>query len=250
MSNGKVFLIGAGPGDPELLTLKAVRALAGADVVLIDDLVDRRVLEFAPRARVIEVGKRGGCQSTPQTFIERLMVRLARRGSVVARLKGGDPFVFGRGGEEALTLAQAGIACEVIPGITAGIGVPAALGIPVTHRDVARGVTFVTGHTRDGSGPDWAALARTDTTLVIYMGMKNLPAITAALRAAGMPEAMPAAAIQQGTTEKQRHVIATLATLAEAAHAAALGSPALVVIGRVVGLARENASAQLQARSA
>jgi uroporphyrin-III C-methyltransferase len=239
MSNGKVFLIGAGPGDPELLTLKAVRCLAQADVILLDDLVDRGVLRFAAAAaRVVAVGKRGGCKSTPQAFIERLMVRLARRGKMVARVKGGDPFVFGRGGEEALALARAGIACEVIPGITAGVGVPAALGIPVTHRDVARGVTFVTGHTRDGSGPDWAALARADTTLVIYMGMKYLPEITAALRAAGMADETPAAAIQHGTTLRQRHVIATLATLAVAARDAGLGSPALVVIGRVVGLAR------------
>ena len=248
MSNGKVFLIGAGPGDPELLTLKAVRALAQADVVLIDDLVDRRVLEFAPRARVIAVGKRGGCKSTPQAFIERLMVRLARRGKTIARVKGGDPFVFGRGGEEALALARAGIDCDVIPGITAGVGVPAALGIPVTHRDVARGVTFVTGHTSDGSGPDWAALARTDTTLVIYMGLKHLPEITAALRAAGMDGATPATAIQHGTMLRQRHVIATLATLAVAAHDADLGSPALIVIGRVVGLAQQVAQAGLKRR--
>jgi len=245
-----VFLIGAGPGDPELLTLKAVRALAQADVVLIDDLVDRRVLEFAPRARVIAVGKRGGCKSTPQAFIERLMVRLARRGKIVARVKGGDPFVFGRGGEEALTLAQAGIACEVIPGITAGISVPAVLGIPVTHRDFAHGVTFVTGHTHAGGGPDWAALARTDTTLVIYMGMKRLPDITTALRAAGMPAETPAAAIQHGTTERQRSVIATLATLADAARDAELGSPALIIIGRVVSLARQVGQAGLRRRTA
>jgi uroporphyrin-III C-methyltransferase len=250
MTSGKVFLIGAGPGDPELLTLKAVRALACADVVMIDDLVDRRVLEFAPGARVIEVGKRGGCKSTPQEFIERLMVRLATHGNIVARVKGGDPFVFGRGGEEALTLARAGIACEVIPGITAGIGVPAALGIPATHRDVARGVTFVTGHTRDGAGPDWAALARTDTTLVIYMGMQCVAEITAALQVAGMPGAMPAAAIQHGTTDLQRHVIATLATLADAARGAALGSPALIVIGKVVALAREVETASFQLRTA
>ena len=248
--NGKVYLIGAGPGDPELLTLKAVRALARADIVMIDDLVDRRVLEFAPAARVIEVGKRGGCKSTPQAFIERLMVRLAQRGNIVARVKGGDPFVFGRGGEEALALAQAGIVCEVIPGITAGIGVPAALGIPVTHRGMARGVTFVTGHTRDGSGPDWAALARTDTTLVIYMGMQRVAEITAALQAAGMDAATPAAVIQQGTTELQRHVIATVANLAEAARAAALGSPALIVIGEVVGLARTAEQAAFQLRTA
>jgi len=250
MKPGKVYLVGAGPGDPELLTLKAVKALARADVVMLDDLVDRRVLDYAPGARVIEVGKRGGCKSTPQAFIERLMVRLASHGNVVARIKGGDPFVFGRGGEEALTLARAGIECEVIPGITAGIGVPAALGIPVTHRGLARGVTFVTGHTRDGSGPDWAALARTDTTLVIYMGMQRVVEITAALQAAGMPATTPAAAIQNGTTQFQRHVIATLATLADAARAALLGSPSLIVIGEVVGLARATEIAGVQLRTA
>jgi uroporphyrin-III C-methyltransferase len=250
MKPGKVYLVGAGPGDPELLTLKAVKALARADVVMLDDLVDRGVLEYAPGARVIEVGKRGGCKSTPQAFIERLMVRLAVHGNIVARIKGGDPFVFGRGGEEALALARAGIECEVIPGITAGIGVPAALGIPVTHRGLARGVTFVTGHTRDGSGPDWAALARTDTTLVIYMGMQRVVEITAALQAAGMPATTPAAAIQNGTTQFQRHVIATLATLADAAHAAALGSPSLIVIGEVVGLARATEIAGGELRTA
>jgi len=250
MKPGKVYLVGAGPGDPELLTLKAVKALARADVVMLDDLVDRRVLDYAPGARVIEVGKRGGCKSTPQAFIERLMVRLASHGNVIARIKGGDPFVFGRGGEEALTLARAGIECEVIPGITAGIGVPAALGIPVTHRGLARGVTFVTGHTRDGSGPDWAALARTDTTLVIYMGMQRVVEITAALQAAGMPATTPAAAIQNGTTEFERHVIATLATLADAARAAVLGSPSLIVIGEVVGLAHATEIAGVQLRTA
>ena len=250
MKPGKVYLVGAGPGDPELLTLKAVKALARADVVMLDDLVDRRVLDYAPGARVIEVGKRGGCKSTPQAFIERLMVRLASHGNVVARIKGGDPFVFGRGGEEALALARAGIECEVIPGITAGIGVPAALGIPVTHRGLARGVTFVTGHTRDGSGPDWAALARTDTTLVIYMGMQRVVEITAALQAAGMPATTPAAAIQNGTTQFERHVIATLATLADAARAAVLGSPSLIVIGEVVGLAHATEIAGVQLRTA
>ena len=249
-NQGMVYLVGAGPGDPELLTLKAVRALACADVVMIDDLVDRRVLEHAPKARVIAVGKRGGCKSTPQEFIERLMVRLARRGNIVARVKGGDPFVFGRGGEEALTLARAGIPCEVISGITAGIGVPAALGIPVTHRGVARGVTFVTGHTRDGAGPDWAALARCGTTLVIYMGLQRVDAIAAALRAAGMSGATPAAAIQHGTMESQKHVVATLATLAAAARNAALGSPALIVIGEVVALACASELAAVQLRTA
>ena len=237
MKRGKVYLIGAGPGDPELLTLKAVRALGQADVVLLDDLVDRDVLEHAPHARVVEVGKRGGCRSTPQSFIERLMVRLASRGKIIARVKGGDPFVFGRGGEEALTLARAGIECEVIPGVTSGIGVPAALGIPVTHRGLARGVTFVTGHTRDGAEPDWQALAATGTTLVVYMGMQRISEITQSLLDAGMAAATPAAVIQHGTTRSQRHVIATLSTLEAAARDAALGSPALIVIGEVVALA-------------
>ncbi len=246
---GKVYLIGAGPGDPELLTLKAVRALALADVVLIDDLVDRTVLAHAPQARVVPVGKRGGCKSTPQAFIEKLMVRLARRGAVVARVKGGDPFVFGRGGEEVLALAAAGIECTVVPGITSGVGVPAALGIPVTHRDMARGVTFVTAHTRDGSGPDWAALARTGTTLVIYMGMQRIVEITAALVAAGIGST-PAAVIEHGTTAAERSVIGSVSTIALQAAAAGLGSPALIVVGDVVALARQAVPALPQQRSA
>ena len=233
---GRVYLIGAGPGDPELLTLKAVRALAAADVVLIDDLVDRRVLEHAPRARVVPVGKRGGCRSTQQAFIEKLMLRLARRGRVVARVKGGDPFVFGRGGEEMLALAAAGIECTVVPGITAGVGVPAALGIPVTHRDLARGVTFVTAHARDGGGPDWAALARTGTTLVIYMGMQRIDEIAGALATAGQG-ATPAAVIERGTTPAERSVTGSVATIAARTRAARLGSPALIVVGEVVRLA-------------
>lgn len=251
MNHGKVYLVGAGPGDPELLTLKAVRCLACADYILIDDLVDRAILSHAAAsARVIHVGKRGGCKSTPQAFIERLMIRLARRGHTVARVKGGDPFVFGRGGEEMLALARTGIACEVVPGVTAGIGVPAALGIPVTLREVARGVTFVSGHTSDGAAPDWAALAKTGTTLVIYMGMKHLPEITAALLAAGMAHDTPAAAIQNGTHVHQVHVVASLATLAAAARAAHIASPALIVIGRVVDCALELKDAERERRSA
>jgi uroporphyrin-III C-methyltransferase len=237
-SAGKVWLIGAGPGDPELITLKAVRALGEADVVLVDDLVNRDLLAHAPRARVIEVGKRGGCKSTPQAFIEKLMVRLARNGKIVARLKGGDPFVFGRGGEEMLALRAAGVAHEVISGITAGIGAAASIGIPVTHRDCSRGVSFITGHTREnGREVAWAALARSDTTLVIYMGMGRLAEITAALIAGGMRADTPAAAVQRGTLASQREVIATLATLADAVRRAGLGSPAVVVIGDVVNLA-------------
>lgn len=250
---GKVFLIGAGPGDVELLTLKAVRALGEADVALVDDLVNREVLSFLrPGTRVIEVGKRGGCKSTPQAFIERQMVKLAQDGHVVARVKGGDPYVFGRGGEEVETLRRAGIAVEVVSGITAGIGAPAAMGIPVTHRDASRGVTLVTGHVRedggedgkDGTAPDWAALARTGTTLVIYMGIAQLAHITARLAAGGMNASTPVAVIQNGTLPNERRLVSTLASVAADAAAAHIGSPAVVVVGEVVRYARPEEAAQ------
>jgi uroporphyrin-III C-methyltransferase len=232
---GTVQLVGAGPGDPELVTVKAVRALATADVILVDDLVDPAILGYARReARVIRVGKRGGCRSTPQSFIERLMIRYARRGRRVVRLKGGDPLLFGRGGEEAATLAAAGIDVAIIPGITAGIAAPASIGIPVTHRDCTHGVTFVTGHAREGSRIDWRALAQAGTTIVIYMGMTHLAALAQALVDAGLSPAMPAAAIERATTARERHVIATLGTLACAVRRAALASPAILVIGDVV----------------
>ena len=238
MQTGKVYLIGAGPGDPELMTLKAVRALGEADVVLVDDLVNRAVLAHVrPGTRIIEVGKRGGCQSTPQAFIHLQMIQAAHAGHCVARLKGGDPFMFGRGGEEIEALRAAGIAVEVVSGVTAGIAAPATLGIPVTHRDWAPGVTFVTGHTRDGNSVNWSALAAARTTLVIYMGVKNLPEIVAQLLAAGMPATTPAAAVQSGTLGVQREVKATLTTLQAAMHAADIGSPAILVIGAVASLA-------------
>lgn len=228
---GKVFLIGAGPGDPELLTLKAARALALAEVVLVDELVGRGCLAHVRAgAKVIEVGKRGGCRSTPQAFIEKLMIREARAGRAVARLKGGDPFVFGRGGEELQALREANLEVEVIPGITAGLGVPAALGIPVTHRGLARGVTFVTGHTQDSREPDWQALARSDTTLVVYMGLANLKNVLERLISAGMDPETPACIVENGTLASQRQRIATLATLS----AAGFAGPALIVIGEVV----------------
>jgi len=231
---GKVFLIGAGPGDPELMTLKAARALACADVILIDELVSRGCLAHARSdARVIEVGKRGGCKSTPQAFIERLLVLYAKE-KIVARLKGGDPFVFGRGAEELAALEAAGIEVEIIPGITAGIGVPAMLGIPVTHREVARGVTFVTAHTKDGAVPNWEALVAGGTTLVFYMGLKSLPRIVAGLLDAGMQAGMPACVIENGTLKTQRHSVTTLAQLS----AAGFDGPALVVVGEVVRFAR------------
>ena len=236
---GKVRLIGAGPGDPELMTLKAARALREADVVLIDDLVSRGCLAHARSdAKVIEVGKRGGCQSTPQEFIERLMVQYARQGKNVARLKGGDPFVFGRGGEELEALRAAGIQVEVIPGITAGIGAPAALGIPVTHREIARGVTFITGHTKSGREPNWQALVRSGTTLVIYMGLARLAEIIVQLRAAGMASSTPACVIENGTLQTQRQLVGTLRSLCEGVAAARLASPAIIIIGDVVRLAQ------------
>ncbi len=230
-----VTLIGAGPGDPELLTLKAARALGAADVVLVDDLVNRGCLAHVRAdARIIEVGKRGGCKSTPQAFIEKLLVLYVKEKKNVVRLKGGDPFVFGRGGEEVEALRAQGIEVEVIPGITAGTAVPASIGIPVTHRDLARGVTFVTGHTRDGTQPDWQALARSRTTLVIYMGLSGLEKILQCLKAAGMDPATPACIIEKGTLRNQRQRIATLGTLT----AAGFASPALIVVGEVVRFAR------------
>jgi len=236
----KVYLIGAGPGDPELMTLKGARALGVADVILIDELVNRGCLGHARSdARVVEVGKRAGCRSTPQQFIERLMVLHARQGKVVARLKGGDPFVFGRGGEEMQALTGAGIEVEVIPGITAGIGVPATLGIPVTHRSLARGVTFVTAHTRDGAEPNWDALVRSAATLVIYMGLARLEHIVRELQGAGMSPAMPACVIGNGTLPSQHQVVGTLSTLVRETQDKQLGSPGIIVIGEVVRLAAE-----------
>lgn len=243
---GKVYLIGAGPGDPELITLKAVNALKQCDVLLVDDLANPAVLQHAKQgARIIPVGKRGGCKSTPQAFIERLMLRFARAGAIVGRVKGGDPFVFGRGGEEMLSLRNAGIALEVIPGITAGCAVPAALQIPVTHRDFTRGVTFITGHGKNDAPLNYVALAASETTLVIYMGVVNLGEIVNGLIAAGMSAAMPACAIQNGTRDNQRHIICRLGGIVASVANAALASPAIVVIGEVVSLANVQSDSDL-----
>jgi uroporphyrin-III C-methyltransferase len=226
-----VYLIGAGPGDPELMTLKAVRALERCHVVLLDDLVHRGCLAYTrPGARIIEVSKRGGSISTSQAFIEKTLVASAKQGLTVGRLKGGDPFVFGRGGEEVQTLRAHGIEVEVIPGVTAGTAVPATLGIPVTHRELTHGVTFVTGH---GAEVDWAALVRSKTTLVIYMGLRNLKAIVASLLGAGLEAATPACLIENGTLYTQRQLVTTLGRLS----AAGFKGPALVVVGDVVRFA-------------
>ena len=232
---GKVWLVGAGPGDPELLTLKAVRALGEAQVVLVDDLVNRAVLVHArPDARIVEVGKRGGCRSTPQAFIERLMVRYAQRGYTVARLKGGDPFVFGRAGEEIEALAAAGIPCEVVSGITAGLAAAATQCIPVTHRGAAHGVIFVTAHLRDGAEPDWAALGRTNLTLVVYMGVGRLASICSQLMASGRAAETPVALVQHASLPGERSVTGTLADIAETAAAGRFVSPSIIIIGDVV----------------
>ena len=241
-----VTLIGAGPGDPELLTLKAARALAAADVVLVDELVNRGCLAHVRSdARIIEVGKRGGCKSTPQAFIEKLLILYVKEKKNVVRLKGGDPFVFGRGGEEVEALRAQGIEVEVIPGITAGTAVPASIGIPVTHRDFACSVTFVTGHTKDGAEPDWASLARSRTTLVIYMGLRNLQKIVSSLKAAGVNPATPACIIENGTRGDQKQVVATLGEL----RADGFTGPAIIVVGEVVRFARAAASMR-QAKAA
>ncbi len=233
--NGKVWLVGAGPGDPELLTLKAVRALEGAEVVMIDDLVNPAVLEHCPGARVIRVGKRGGCRSTPQAFIHRLMLRYARQGKRVVRLKGGDPCIFGRGGEEAQWLAERGVESELVNGITAGLAGATQCGIPLTLRGISRGVTLVTAHTQDDSEPEWQALARSGTTLVVYMGVAKLAEIREGLLAGGMAAGMPVAMIENASLPHQRECRSTLARMLDDAGTFQLKSPAILVIGEVAG---------------
>jgi uroporphyrin-III C-methyltransferase len=231
-----VHLVGAGPGDPELLTLKAIKALRQATVALVDDLVHPGVLKYLRRsARVVHVGKRGGCASTPQAFIERLMVAEALRGERVVRVKGGDPFVFGRGGEEADALRAAGVPVVVVSGLTAGLAGPAALGLPVTDRRHTRGVVLVTGHSgEEGGEPDWPALARCGLTLVVYMGVARLAAIVQGLREGGLQAHTPAAVVCSAHTVRQRHTLCTLGTLAATVEREGLASPAIVVVGDVV----------------
>jgi uroporphyrin-III C-methyltransferase len=242
-----VTLVGAGPGDPELLTVKAVKALRRATVALVDDLVDTGVLKYLRKsARVVHVGKRGGCASTPQAFIERLMIAECKRGERVVRLKGGDPFVFGRGGEECDALRDAGIGVEVVSGLTAGIAGPASIGIPVTDRRCSTGVALVTGHAKDGGeGPDWHALASSRLTLVVYMGVQRADAIVASLLDAGLAADTPAAAIAAAHTPQQRDVRCTLGTLVQALADADIGSPAVLVIGDVAKLATQRGAAAL-----
>ena len=231
---GAVTLVGAGPGDPELLTLRALRALQDADVILHDRLVPAAVLDYARRdAERICVGKAAGGAGTSQTAINDLLIDHARRGRRVVRLKGGDPFIFGRGGEELEALARAGIAFSVVPGISAAIGCAAYAGIPLTHRDHAHSVSFVTGH---GEEPDWASLARPRVTAVFYMGLARLEHIVARLMENGAPPGRPAALIAQGTTAEQQVIAATLGTIRTEATARRIESPALLVVGEVAAL--------------
>ena len=235
---GRVALVGAGPGDPELLTLKAVRAI-GRATVLLGDLVSDGVLAFASRsARIVHVGKRGGCKSTPQAFIDKLMAAEARNGEQVVRLKGGDPFVFGRGGEEAERLRAQGIEVEVVNGITAGLAAVTSLGVPLTHREHAHGVIFVTGHARaDGDALHWptlaAAAAAQGLTLVIYMGVTAIDSLQRGLLHA-LPASTPAALVQHASLPQQRQHLCTLGTLAAAVRNEHIGSPAIVIVGDVL----------------
>lgn len=236
-TRGEVFLIGAGPGDPDLLTLRAARLLQQADVVLYDRLVSPEVLDRARRdAERIFVGKEAGRHHVTQERIHELLVRLALEGKRVCRLKGGDPFVFGRGGEELEVLAGHGIAVTVVPGITAALGAAAYAGIPLTHREHAHAVTFLSGHLDTDDGTDWTALGRAGQTAVFYMGLSNLAAIVTRLAASGAPPGRPAAIIEKATLPDQRVIVGTLSTIVERATLAQLSSPALLIVGEVVAL--------------
>ena len=234
---GEVTLVGAGPGDPELLTLKALRALQDADLILHDRLVPQSILDLARRdAARISVGKAAGCVGSTQAEINSLLIEHARQGKRVVRLKGGDPFIFGRGGEELEALAQARINFSVVPGVTAAAGCAAYAGIPLTHRNHAHSVTFVTAHTGDGREPDWRALAAPGTTAVFYMGLARVQRIAEKLMEHGAAASLPAAIVAQGTLQNQRVIAATLATIGEAGSRANLESPALLIVGEVVSL--------------
>ena len=235
---GVVWLVGAGPGDPDLLTVKALRLLQSADVVVHDKLTPQAIIDLArPGARLIDVGKRKSRHTLPQDDINQLLIGLAREGLTVVRLKGGDPFLFGRGGEELVALRAAGIEAHVVPGVTAALAAAADAGAPLTHRGLAQAVTFVTGHAASGAEPDldWAALAKANHTIAIYMGLSTAPAIAARLIAAGRAPSTPVVVVENASLPTERRLGTTLAGLAEAV--AALDGPALLIVGEVAGLA-------------
>lgn len=235
---GHVYLVGAGPGDPELLTLRAAAVIEQADAVVYDNLVSPHVLELIkPEAELIYAGKQSGLHTLPQDQLNLLLVNLARRNLRVVRLKGGDPYTFGRGGEEAEVLHAHGIPFEVVPGITAAAGVASYAGIPLTHRDYAHACVFVTGHLKDGTMDlDWPGLARRRQTVAIYMGLTGLGYLCEKLREYGLPDDWPAAIIQRGTTPEQKTVTGTLSSLPSLAESAGLRAPTLILVGQVVQL--------------
>ena len=239
-STEKVYLVGAGPGDPDLLTMKAVRLLKEAEVVVLDRLISDDILKLIPSGTsCIYAGKAPGKHYVSQDEINEMLVRLAKSGRKVVRLKGGDPFIFGRGGEEALFMAEHGIQFEIVPGVSAGSGCGSAFGIPLTHRGLATGVRFVTGHCRDNGELrlNWKSLADPNTTLVVYMGLGTIPEVSANLIEAGLPASTPAAAVEKGATENQRICVTTLGELPERVVAKEFSPPTLFIIGQVVTLA-------------
>ncbi|MBF0351268.1 MAG: uroporphyrinogen-III C-methyltransferase [SAR324 cluster bacterium] len=243
MKSGKVFLVGAGPGDPELLTLKALRLIRSAEVIVYDRLVGEEILEFvSPDKEMIFVGKTSGRHTLPQESINQVLIEKAQEGKQVVRLKGGDPFIFGRGGEEALACKNAGIPFEIIPGITAANAVAAYAGIPLTHRGISQCLTLITGHIQQGEQlPDlnWSQFTSPNQTLVFYMALSTLPQIVERLTGHGLSPQTPIAVIENGTLDRQRTVVATLDLISHEVERAHVQSPCLIVVGQVVALREE-----------